>query len=84
MCLNSYINENMLRIHKPKCENHDITTTKTSSEPPLHWKDNFHKKPLYCRNIGHFQADNGINNSDIVNKKTDKYKQNPVCNGYYL
>ena len=31
-CLNSYTSENMLKIHKPKCDNNDITTVRTSSE----------------------------------------------------
>ena len=29
-CLNSYTTENMLILHKPKCKNNDITTTRTS------------------------------------------------------
>ena len=28
----------MLKIHKPKIENNDITTIRTSSESHLHWK----------------------------------------------
>ena len=43
-CLNSYTSENMFVIHKPKCENKDITTFRTSPESHLHWKDHFHKK----------------------------------------
>ena len=45
-CLNSYASENRLMIHKPKCENYDITTIRTSSESHLHWNDHFHKNPL--------------------------------------
>ena len=37
-CLNSYTSENMLMLHKPKCENNDTTTIRTSSESHLHWK----------------------------------------------
>ena len=31
-CLNSYTRENMLLLHKPKCENNGITTTRVSNE----------------------------------------------------
>ena len=37
-CLNSYTSENMLKIHKPKCENNDITTIRMSSESHFYWK----------------------------------------------
>ena len=37
-CLSSYTSENMLMKHKPKCENNDITSIKTSNESHLHWK----------------------------------------------
>ena len=42
-CLCSYISENMLIKHKPKCENNDITSIKTSNESHLNWKKHFHK-----------------------------------------
>ena len=45
-CLNSHTSENMLMLHKPKCENFDRTTIRTSPELHLHWKDHFHKSPL--------------------------------------
>ena len=47
-CLNSYTSENMLTLHKPKCENKDITTIETSS--------NSH--PLYFRIYADLEADN--------------------------
>ena len=37
-CLNSYTSENMLLIHKPKCENNDITTIRISPESHIYWK----------------------------------------------
>ena len=40
-CLNSYRSENMLMKHKPKCENIDIITIKTSNESHLYWKKTF-------------------------------------------
>ena len=33
----------MLIKDKPKCENNDITTIRTSPESNLHWKNHFHK-----------------------------------------
>ena len=72
-------------IHKPKYENYDITTIRTSSESHLHWKDHFHKNPLYFRIIADFEADNETEDRKAVcNKTTNIYKQNPVCNGDYI
>ena len=39
----------MLMIHKPKCENIDITTLRTSNNSHLHWKKRFHENPLCFR-----------------------------------
>ena len=64
-CLNSYTNENMLKIHKPKCENNDITTIRTSPESHLHWKRPFHKNFLYFRRYADFEADNEKDNSNV-------------------
>ena len=36
-------------IRKPKFENYDITTIRISSDSHLHWKNHFHKSPLYFR-----------------------------------
>ena len=83
-CLNSYTSENMLRIHKSKCENNDITTIRTSNESYLQWKNHFHKNPLYFRIYADFEADNEKDNSIVVNKTTNIYKQNPVLNGYRI
>ena len=45
-CLSSYTSKSMLMLHKPKCENNDISSIRTSSESHLHWKDHFHKNPF--------------------------------------
>ena len=74
----------MLKKHKPKCENNDITSIKTSNESYLHWKKHFHKNPLYFRIYADFEADNEKDNSIIGNKTTNIYKQNPVLNGYHI
>ena len=83
-CLSSYTSENMLIKHKPKCENNDITSIKTSNESHLHWKKHFHKNPLYFRIYADFEADNEKDNTCIGNKTTNIYKQNPVLNGYHI
>ena len=82
-CLSSYTSENMLMKHKPKCENNDITSIKTSNESHLHWKKHFHKNPLYFRIYADFEADNEKDDSVVGNKTTNIYKQNPVLNGYH-
>ena len=82
--MSSYTSENMLIKHKPKCENNDIITIKTSNASHLHWKIHFHKNPLYFWIYADFEADNEKDNSIIGNKTTNIYKQNPVLNGYYI
>ena len=83
-CLSSYTSENMLIKHKPKCENNDITSIKTSNESHLFWKKYFHKNPLYFRIYADFEADNEKDDSIIGNKTTNIYKQNPILNGYHI
>ena len=80
----SYTSENMLMLHKPKCENNDITTIRTSNESHLNWKKHFHKNPLYFRIYADFEADNEKVISIIGNKTTNIYKQNPVLNNYHI
>ena len=77
-CLNSYTSENMLMIHKPKCETYDITTIGTSSEPNYQWRKKFHKKPLFFRIDTGSEADIEIDKSNKGNKKINTNKQNPV------
>ena len=74
----------MLRIHKPKCENNDTTTIRTSPDSHLHWKHHFHKSPKYFRIYADFEADNEKDNSIVGNKTTNTYKQSPVLNGYRI
>ena len=71
----------MVKLHKPKCENNDNTSIKTSSESHLHWENNFHMNPIYFRIYADFDADNEEDKSIISNKTTNAYKQNPVLNG---
>ena len=74
----------MLIKHKRKCGDDIITTIKTSNESQLHWKNHFHKNPLYFRIYADFEADNEKDNSSIGNKTTNIYKQKPILNGYHI
>ena len=74
----------MLIKHKPKCENNDITTIKTSNESHLYWKKHFHKNRIYFRIYADFEADNEKDNRTIGNKTTNIDKQTPVLNGYHF
>ena len=47
-------------------------------------KEHFHKNLLYFRIIADFEAHNEVDGSNIGNKSTNIYKQNPVLNGYYI
>ena len=59
----------MLVIHKPKCEKYDIKTIRAWSESHVHWKDHFHKNPVYFRIIVDFEADIENDNSSIGNRE---------------
>ena len=61
----------MLLLHKPKCENNDITTIRTSPDSQLHWKKFFHKNLLYFRVYADFEADNEKDKKIIGNKTTN-------------
>ena len=61
----------MLLLQKPKCENIDTTTIRTSLESHLHWKDHFHNNPFFFRTYGDFEADNEKDNSSVGNKTTN-------------
>ena len=74
----------MLMLHKPKCENKDITFNRTSPESHLHGKKHFHKNPFYFSIYAVFEADNDKDNSSIGNRTTNIFKQNPIPNGQYL
>ena len=81
-CLNSYTSHNMLNKRKNLCgENQKL---KTSPESHIYWKKYFHKNKLYFRIYADFEADNKKENTIIGDKTTNIYKQEPVCNGYYI
>ena len=74
----------MLMLHKPKCENKDITTIKISNESHLNWKKHFLKNPLYFNFYADFEADNEKDKSIMSIKTTNIYKQSPVLDGYHI
>ena len=57
-CLNSNTSENMLLIHKPKCEHQAITAIRFSNESHLQLRKHFLKNPIYFRKYADFEADN--------------------------
>ena len=81
-CLNSYTTHNMLIKHKNLCgENQKL---KTSPDSHIYWKKYFQKNKLYFRIYADFEADNKKENTNIGDKTTNFYKQEPVCNGYQI
>ena len=74
----------MLMIHKPKSENNDITTIRTSNETHFSWKKHFHRNPFYFGLYADFKALNEKDNSSAGNKTTNIYEQNPILNGYHI
>ena len=82
--LNSSTNQNALLNHKEKCGDVNICTIRTSNESYLYWKKHFHKNPLHFRIIADFEADNEMDGSNVGDKTTNIYNQNPVLNGYYI
>ena len=81
-CLKSYTTHNMLIKHKKLCqENQQL---KTSPNSHIYWKKYFQKNKLYFRIYADFEADNKKENTSIGDKTTNIYKQEPVCNGYYI
>ena len=74
----------MLRLHKQKCGDDNISPLRTSSDSHLHWKKHFHKNPLYFRIYADFKDDNVKDDSSLGNKTINIYRQNPLLNGYHL
>ena len=48
------------------------------------WKKHFHKIPLYFRIYGDFECNNKIEDSHIGSKTTKIFRQNPMCNVFYI
>ena len=74
----------MLKIHKPKCENNEIATIRTSPDSHFYRKNQFHKNPIYFRIYADFDTDNEKDNSSVGNKTTSISKRNPLLEGYHI
>ena len=81
-CLNSNTTLSMLVKHKNLCGENQIM--KTSPNSHKYWKKYFQKNKLYFRIYAEFEADNKKENTIIGDKTTNIYKQEPICNGYYI
>ena len=82
--MSSFSSQNVLAKHNQRRERQEITSIGRSNESNIYWKKNFHKNPFYSRINTDYEADNEIDKSNIGNKTTNIYKQNPVCDGYYI
>ena len=77
--MSSYKSENMLKLHKLKSGDDNITAVKTSSESHLHWKKNFHKIPSFFRIFDVFEADDEIDEFSMGNNTTNIYISKIQC-----
>ena len=82
--MSPYQNQNGLIKQIHWSEQQLITSIRTSKGSYLNWKKHFHKNPSYIRIYADFEADNEIDFSCVGNKRTNFYKQNPLCNAYYI
>ena len=73
-----------MKKHLQRCEEQEITSSRTSNEPHLFWKKHFPKNPVYIPIFADFEADIEIDNTHIGNKTTMFNKQNPVLIGFYI
>ena len=83
-CLSSYTNQDVLINHIQKCGQQEITSENLNKESRLYRKDHFHKNPINFRSFADSKADNEIDNSNIGNKTTNIYGQNPIFKGCYI
>ena len=70
--------------HIQRCNQQEITSNKTSNESHKRWKKHFLLNPLYFRIYADFEVDKEVDHSCKGDKTTKNFKQNPVCNGYYV
>ena len=71
-----------MKIHK--CGEDNICTIRKSNESLFFRKNLFHKNPINFRIFADFVVDNETDDSNISNKTTNIYKQNPVFNCCYI
>ena len=61
-----------------------IIAIKTSNESHVYWKKYLRKNSLYFGIFSEFDAVNEIDTSSVVIKTTIIFKQNTLCNGYFI
>ena len=83
-CLSCIEHDFVLKKHKERREQQDFTAIRFFSDKHLTWKKHYRKVPLYFRKNADFECNNEKDNSIMGEKTTNIYKQNPVCNGYYI
>ena len=83
-CLSCFEHEHVLMKHKDRCEQQDFTAIKLPLDKQLNWKKHYQKIPLYFRIYADFECNNSPVESNVGLHTTNIYKQNPVCNGYYI
>ena len=81
-CLSSFSNQSVLMNHKQRCQQQEITSIRTSNESYVQWKKQFLKNPLEIRIYAEFEAEIEIDKSNIGDKTTICYRQNPVFKGF--
>ena len=82
--LKCFTGHNVLVKQKQRCGKQRTAAFKTSNESHLYWKKYFQYFPLFIRVYADFETDNKVDIYSVGNKTTDNYKQNRVCNGYYI
>ena len=83
-CLSCFEHEHVLMKHKDRCEQQDFTAIKLPLDKQLNWKKHYQKIPLYFRIYADFECNNSPVESNVGLHTTNIYKQNLVCNGYYI
>ena len=83
-CLSCFEHEHVLKKHKDRCEQQDFTAIKLPLDKQLNWKQHYQKIPLYFRIYADFECNNSPVESNVGLHTINIYKQNPVCNGYYI
>ena len=83
-CLSCFEHEHVLMKHKDRCEQQDFTAIKLPLDKQLNWKKHYQKITLSFRIYADFECNNSPVESNVGLHTTNIYKQNPVCNGYYI
>ena len=81
-CWSSYSYQNVLLKHIQRYDQQK--KCRTSIESHLYWREHFQNNFLNGRIFADFEDGNEVFNSSRGNRRTNLFKQRPVCNGYYI